>query len=58
MDELFLGMIFGFIIGFLAGLVCSDSFFNYLTFKKQQEFEKEKYYSEYAENYLRGARDD
>ena len=56
MDVLFLGMIFGFIIGVLVGLVCSDSFFDYLKLKKQQEFEKEKYYGEYAERYLKGGK--
>lgn len=48
-----------FIAGFLVGAFVSwmvtsftsEYFFNYLTFKKKQEFEKEKYYSEYAERY-------
>ena len=60
MDGLFLGMIFGCLIGFLVGIavgvMCGGDFFEYLTFKKQQEFEKEKYYSEYAERYNKGGK--
>lgn len=52
---LVLVFIFGGLIGFLIGLgigVCIDgNIFEYLKFIKQQEFEKEKYYSEYADKH-------
>lgn len=49
--EFIFGMILGGLFGLLIGWTSEKSFFEYLTFKKQQEFEKEKYYSEYAERY-------
>lgn len=49
-------VIIGALTGWAIGICSSDSFFGYLKFKKQQEFEKEKYYSEYAEKYLKGGK--
>lgn len=46
----------GAFIGWSIGMFTEQHFFEYLKFKKQQEFEKEKYYSEYAERYNKGGK--
>ena len=56
MFELILVSILSGLFGLAIGIVMSGDFFKYLEFKKKQEFEKEKYYSEYAEKYLKGGK--
>ena len=49
--DLIFAFVMGAFIAWTVSMFTSEHFFNYLKFKKQQEFEKEKYYSEYAERY-------